>query len=107
MKFLNNFLNLFCKNIKKDWKKKMRGSKFVFDSVDLLHSDLHKISLNKSVLNCPKWLKNKKATINPKNNDDKCFQYVVTVVLNYKTSKTIQKEYQKLSLSLTNIIVKK
>ena len=32
----------------------------------------------------PKWLKNKKATINPKNNDDKCFQYAVTVALNYQ-----------------------
>ena len=27
--------------------------------------------------------KNKKATINPKNNDDKCFQYTTTVALNY------------------------
>ena len=27
-------------------------------------------------------LKNKKVTINPKNYDDKCFQYVATVALN-------------------------
>ena len=27
-------------------------------------------------------LKNKKSTINPKNNDDKCFQYAVTLALN-------------------------
>ena len=27
-----------------------------------------------SYIDSPKWLKNKKATINPKNNDDKCFQ---------------------------------
>ena len=26
----------------------------------------------------------KKAEINPKNNDDKCFQYALTVTLNYK-----------------------
>ena len=25
----------------------------------------------------------KKTTINPKSNDDKCFQYAVTVALNY------------------------
>ena len=25
----------------------------------------------------------KKATINPKNNDDKCFEYALTVELNY------------------------
>ena len=27
--------------------------------------------------------KNKKATINPKSNDDKCFQYALTVALNH------------------------
>ena len=33
----------------------------------------------------PKWLKNKKkTTINPKNNDDKCFQYAITVALNHQ-----------------------
>ena len=31
----------------------------------------------------PDWKKKKQATINPKNADDKCYQYVVTVVLNY------------------------
>ena len=40
----------------------MRGGKFVFDSVDLLHYNLHKISLNQGGSNkdSPKWLKNKK-----------------------------------------------
>ena len=28
--------------------KKMRGSEFVFDSVDILHYNLHKINLNRS-----------------------------------------------------------
>ena len=31
--------------------------------------------------------KNKKATINPKTNDDKCFQYALTVALNYQSTK--------------------
>ena len=31
--------------------------------------------------------KNKKATINPKNNDDKCFQYAITVSLNHEQIK--------------------
>ena len=59
----------------------MRGSEFVFD---LLHYNLHKISLNGdgSYIDSPKWLKKKKATINPKNNDDKCFQYALIVALN-------------------------
>ena len=53
----------------------MRGSRFVFDSVQLLYYKLHKISLNRSgsYIDSTKWLKNKKATINPKYNDDKYF----------------------------------
>ena len=35
-----------------------------------------------------KWIKNKKATIKPKNNDDKCFQYALTVALNYQNIKS-------------------
>ena len=43
-------------------EEKMRGSKFVFDSVDLLHYNLHKISLNRGGLyiDSPKWLKIKR-----------------------------------------------
>ena len=33
-------------------------------------------------------MKNKKATINPKNNNDNCFQYALTVALNYQNIKT-------------------
>ena len=35
----------------------------------------------------PQWLKNKKTSINPKTNDDKCFQYALTVRLNYEQIK--------------------
>ena len=34
------------------------------------------------LVDSPKWLKNKKSTINPNNNDYKCFQYAVTLALN-------------------------
>ena len=67
-------------------EKAMKGSEFVFDSVDLLYYKLHKISLNidGSYIDSPEWLKNKKATINPKNSDDKCFQYAITAALNHE-----------------------
>ena len=58
----------------------MRGSEFIFDSVDLLYYNLQKTSLNRkgsSYIDSPKWLKNKKATINPKNNDNNCCQYAL------------------------------
>ena len=35
-------------------------------------------------INSPDWIKKKKATINPKNTDNKCFQYTATVALNYE-----------------------
>ena len=56
----------------------MRGSDFEFDGVNFLYFDFNEISLNRggSYIDSPKWLKDKKSTINPKNNDDKCFQYV-------------------------------
>ena len=58
-------------------QKYQEKSEFVFDSVDSLRYNLHKISLNRggSNIDSPEWLKNKKATVNPKNNDDKCVQY--------------------------------
>ena len=34
-------------------------------------------------IDSPDWIKKKKATVNPKNKDNKCFQYVVTIALNY------------------------
>ena len=37
-----------------------------------------------SYIDSPEWLKNKKATINPQNNDDNCFQYALTVALNHQ-----------------------
>ena len=63
----------FLERYQEKLEKSMKGSEFVFDSTDLLHYKLHKISLNKggSYIDSPKWLQNKKATINPGNNDDK------------------------------------
>ena len=62
-------------------EEKMKGSDFIFESVDLLYHHLHKTSLRrgKSYKKPPEWLRNKGVTINPKNNDDNCFQYAITV----------------------------
>ena len=68
----------------------MRRSEFVYDSVDVLYYNLSKVTLSRgrSYIDSPKWLRNKKATINPKNKkDDRCFQYAVTVALNYEQIK--------------------
>ena len=62
----------------------MRVSDFEFDGVNFLYYDFNKKSLNRggSYIDSQKWLKDKKSTINPKNNDDNCFQYAVTLALN-------------------------
>ena len=64
----------------------MKGLDFEFDGVNILYYDFNKISLNRggSYVDPPKWIKNKKLTINPKNNDYKCFQYAANLALNLK-----------------------
>ena len=56
-------------------QEKMRGSDFAFDGVNFLYYDFNKISISRggSYIDSPKWLKDKKSTINKKNNDYKCF----------------------------------
>ena len=56
-----------CSRYQGNLESSMRGSDFTFDSVQLLYYKCQK-----------------KATINPKNTDDKCFQYAATVELNYE-----------------------
>ena len=74
----------FLQKYEENLQEKMKGSEFEFDGVDFLYYDFNKISLNRggSYIDSPKWLKDKKSTINPKNNDHKCFQYAVTLALN-------------------------
>ena len=74
----------FLQKYEENLQNKMRGSEFEFDGVNFLYYDFNKISLNRVgfYIDSPKWLKDKKSTINPINNDDKCFQYAVTLALN-------------------------
>ena len=80
------------KNYKKDLKKPMRESEFVPDSIDLLYYHLQKIGLKRggSYIDSPEWTKNKKekSEINPENNDNRCFQYALTVALNHEQIKS-------------------
>ena len=74
----------FLQKYEENLQEKMKGSNFEFDGVNFLYYDFNKISITRrgSYIDSPKWLKNKKSTINPKNNDYKCFQYAVTLALN-------------------------
>ena len=81
-RLINSFLNKY----QKEEIILRNGSSFVFESVDLLSYHIHKTSLRRgnSYVKSSEWLINKRATINPKNKDDKCFQYSITVAINHQ-----------------------
>ena len=57
----------FLQKYQEGLEESMRGSEFVYNSVDVLYYNLNKVSLNRggSYIDSPKWVKNKMATINP------------------------------------------
>ena len=80
----------------------MKGSDFIFDSVQLIYYKCHKLSFKRgcSYIDSPDWIKNKKATINPKNGDDKCFQYAATVKLNSEEIEPCPERVSNIKLSI-------
>ena len=83
---IKGLINSFLNNYQKEEMIIRNRSNFVFESVDLLSHHLHKISLRRGIsyIKSPEWVSNKRATINPKNKDNKCFQYSITVALNHQ-----------------------
>ena len=77
-------------------QNKMKGSDFIFSGVNYLYYDLNRITISKggSYIESPKWLKDKKCTINQKSTDNKCFQYATTLALNFSN---IDKHHQRIS----------
>ena len=57
----------FLRNYQEELKI-IKGSNFVFESVELMDYKLHRVRLKRygSYIKSPEWLANKKATINPK-----------------------------------------
>ena len=76
-----SFLQRFEENL----QEKMRGSDFEFDGINFFYYNFNKTSIYRggSYIDSPKWLKDKKSTINPKNSNHKCFQYAATLALNF------------------------
>ena len=101
---VKRLISSFLNNYQKKEIILRNGSNFVLESVDLLSYHIHKTRLKRgnSYIKSPEWVANKKATINPKNEDDKCFKLLHYIKTNLKT---IQKEYQVCIISfLMNII---
>ena len=74
----------FLQRSEENLQNKMRGSEFEFEGINFLYYNFNKTSIYRggSYINSPKRLKDKKSTINPKNNDYKCFQYAGTLAFN-------------------------
>ena len=85
---INNAVNNLLIGLKGNYindLSRMEGSKYHFEKVALLEYKFHKISLRRagSYIDSPKWIKNKKATINPQNKDNSCFNYALVAALNH------------------------
>ena len=108
IKSLKTFLILFDKDTKKV-RRINEKKRIFFHCVDSLYYNFHKISLNRggSNIDSLKWLKQKKATINQKNDDDKCFQYAITVALNREKIKSHPERTSNIKPLLIDMIGKK
>ena len=91
---IEKLLDSILQRYQKGLEESMKGSDFVFDYVESWNYIFHKIDLKRcgSYIDTPEWIKKKKATINVENEDDKRFQYSVTVALNYNRIREIIKE---------------
>ena len=59
---ITELIKSFTKRYQEGLETKMKGSSYIFERVDLLEYNLHKISLKKgsSYIDPPKWIKHKK-----------------------------------------------
>ena len=82
---IKSLFKSFLQRFEENLQEKMRESDFEFDGINFFYYDFNKTSIyrERSYIDSPKWLKDKKSTINSKNNDHKCFQYAATLALNF------------------------
>ena len=78
---VNEVFESLCSRYQGNLETSMRGSDFIFDSVQLMYYKCHKVNFRHgdSYIDSPDWIKKKKATINLQNTDNTCFQYATTV----------------------------
>ena len=81
---IKSLFQSFIQRYEENLQNKMKGSNFEFDEINFLYYDFNKTNIYRggTYIDSPKWLKDKKSTINPKNKDNKCFQYAATLALN-------------------------
>ena len=82
---IKSLFKSFLQRFEENLQEKMRGSDFEFDGINFFYYNFNKTSIyrGRSYIDSTKWVKDKKSTINPKNNNHKCFQYAATLALNF------------------------
>ena len=84
---INQLLTSLYEKYEQDLTISHASSSFSYESVEELNIHFNKIDLKRgaSFIETPKWLKSKKATINPKNaHDVYCFMHAITIALFHK-----------------------
>ena len=84
---VSKIIESFLENYEHKQNALRNGSSFIYDSVDygLLQFDKIKFKRGGSYIATPKWIANKKATINPKNRQDSCcFAYSIVAAIHHK-----------------------
>ena len=83
---VKRFINSFLNNYQNEELTLRNGTNFAFESVGLLSYHIHKTSLKRgnSYIKSPEWVASKKVIINPKNVDNRCFEYSIVVALHHK-----------------------
>ena len=86
---MNEHFELLLSRYQAGFGTSMKDSEFYFQIIStfVLKLSQDKICNMGSYIDSPDRIKKKKATISPKNKDDKCFQYAIAVPLNYKKIK--------------------
>ena len=72
---IDELFESLCLRCQGNLETSMREINFIFDSVQLMYYKCHKVNFKRggSDIDSLDWIKEKKATINLKNADDKCF----------------------------------
>ena len=84
---VTTLLESFLENYEREENILRNGSNYIFDYVDLTLLQFHSIELKRgsSYIPSPKWISDKKATINPQNtHNNKCFKYATIAALHHQ-----------------------
>ena len=96
---------IFDQLIKKhhDLTEFLKNVDLISEGIESITCNFTEIIISNTFIESPDWIKNKKCTINPQNKDNKCFQYSVTISLNYQKIKNNPERISKIKPFINNL----